>query len=97
VIDVRRNRLAHVAALSLCVLPLDGSATVRTLVYYKPGDPVLLSGARLDAAAIGGDRVTLGRFHADPPAWPWLDLPFSFVADMFFWILPRKAGTSGSE
>lgn len=95
--NMRRRRLAHVTALSLCVLLLGVCATVRTLVYYKPGDPVLLSGTRLDAAAIGGDRVALGRFHADPPAWPWLDLPFSFVADLFFWILPRKAATSGGE
>jgi len=25
-----------------------------------------------------------------PPAWPWLDLPFSFVADLFFLVLPRN-------
>jgi len=70
---------------------------VRTLVDYQPGDPVFMSGTRLDAAAIRGDRVKLDRFHAQPPASPWLDLPFSFVADLFFRVLPRKAATSGSQ
>ena len=31
-----------------------------------------------------------------PPTWPWIDLPFSFVADLFFWILPRTTGALGN-
>ena len=94
---MRRTRLLCFAVWGACVMPMSGCATVRRLSGYQPGDPVLMSGTRLDTAAIGADRVALDRFHASPPAWPWLDLPFSFVADLFFWILPRKAATPANE
>jgi hypothetical protein len=41
-------------------------------------------GAELDLAAIRNDPVALKQFRSTPPAWPWLDLPFSFSADLFF-------------
>lgn len=66
---------------------------MRTLNEYRPGDPVFMSGARLDVAAIRNDRIYLSRLHVQPPAWPWLDLPFSFTADLFFWMLPRTPGS----
>jgi len=78
----------------LCAALLCGCATVRTLTEYQSGDPVFMSGTRLDVAAIAGDRLVLNKFHATPPAWPWLDLPFSFVADFFFWMLPHTATAS---
>jgi uncharacterized protein YceK len=85
----------------LCAALLCGCATVRTLTEYQSGDPVFMSGTRLDVAAIAGDRPALNKFHATPPAWPWLDLPFSFVADFFFWMLPHAAtaapGTPGTK
>lgn len=68
---------------------LGGCATVRTLTDYHPGEPIFFSGTRLDLAAIRRDQVALHRVHAAPPAWPLLDLPFSFTADLFFWMLPR--------
>jgi len=77
---------------SLCVVLVSGCATVRTLTDYQPGDPVFMSGTRLDVAAIADNRLGLKQFHSKPPDWPWLDLPFSFVADLFFWMLPRTAG-----
>jgi uncharacterized protein YceK len=83
-------------AWSLCVAIASGCATVRTLTEYQPGDPVFMSGTRLDVAAIAGDKLALKKFHATPPAWPWLDLPFSFVADLFFWILPRTPAPPGA-
>jgi len=76
---------------------MSGCATVRRLSGYQPGR----SGAHERHAPRyrrhRADRVALDRFHASPPAWPWLDLPFSFVADLFFWILPRKAATPANE
>jgi len=88
-------------ALVVCLLLVGGCATVRTLTEYQPGDPVFMSGVRLDVAAINNDRRALGRLRARPPAWPWVDLPFSFVADLFFWMAPRtpapRPGTPGSE
>jgi uncharacterized protein YceK len=84
-------RRVHWLVWSLCVALLCSCATVRTLTDYQPGDPVFMSGARLDVAAINRDKLALGRLRAKPPAWPWLDLPFSFVADLFFWMLPHTA------
>jgi hypothetical protein len=51
-----------------------------------------MSGTRFDIAVIRNDPVALKRFHSTPPAWPWLDLPFSLAADSFFWLLPRGLG-----
>jgi uncharacterized protein YceK len=78
----------------LCAALLCGCATVRTLTEYQPGDPVFMSGTRLDVAAIAGNQPALNRLQAKPPAWPWLDLPFSFVADLFFWMLPRTSASA---
>ena len=90
-------RRVHWLIWSLCAALLCGCATARTLTGYRPGDPVLMSGTRLDVAAIADDKPMLRRFHATPPAWPWLDLPFSFVADLFFLILPRNLTSPGAS
>jgi uncharacterized protein YceK len=90
----------HWLIWSLCAALLCSCATVRTLTEYRRGDPVFMSGTRLDVAAIAGDQLVLGRLQAKPPTWPWLDLPFSFVADLFFWVLPRtqtQPGAPGSS
>lgn len=71
-------------------LLLTGCASLRTLADYQPGDPVFLSGARFDVAVIRDDPVALKQFRSRPPDWPWLDLPFSCTADLFFWMLPRS-------
>ena len=98
---MRHRRLTCLLAWSLCVILVNGCATVRTLAKYQPGDPVLMSGTRLDVAAINQNKPVLGKLRAKPPAWPWLDLPFSFVADLFFWVIPRtstpRPGMPGSE
>jgi len=87
-------RLMPWIAWGVCAALVSSCATVRTLTGYQPGDPVFMSGTRLDIAAIRNDKPALGKFHANPPALPWLDLPFSFVADFFFWMLPHTAATS---
>lgn len=86
------RRLVAVIAILLAT----GCASVRTLRDYQPGDPVFLSGTRFDIAILRNDPIALKRFRSEPPAWPWLDLPFSFTADLFFWMLPRTpAGDAG--
>jgi uncharacterized protein YceK len=96
-----RARLRRLGAGIACGVLLTGCASVRSLTDYQPGDPVLFAGTRLDLAAIRQDKPALARFHARPPAWPWLDLPFSFVADLFVWLIPRTPatppGAPGSE
>jgi len=98
---MRTARFTRCLACSLCIALVSGCATVRTLTKYQPGDPVFMSGTRLDVAAISHDKAVLNRLRAKPPNWPWLDLPFSFVADFFFWIIPRtptpQPGRPGSE
>ena len=89
-------RRVHWLIWSLCAALLCGCATARTLTGYRPGDPVFMSGTRLDVAAIANDKPALKRFHATPPAWPLLDLPFSFVADLFFLELPRNLARPGA-
>lgn len=84
-------RRAQCLICCLSAALLCSCATVRTLTEYRSGDPVFMSGSRLDVAAITNDRSALNRLRAKPPAWPWLDLPFSFTADLFFWMLPRSA------
>ena len=88
-------RRVHWLIWSMCTALLCSCATLRTLTEYQSGDPVFMSGTRLDLAAIANDKLVLGRLRARPPAWPWLDLPFSFVADLFFWMLPRTAAPLG--
>jgi uncharacterized protein YceK len=98
---MRAKRLSRFLIGSLCIALVSGCATVRTLTEYQVGDPVFMSGTRLDAAAIKHDKPVLNRLRARPPNWPWLDLPFSFVADLFFWVIPRTPtplpGRPGSE
>lgn len=87
--QLRRVVLAGLMAACGAAL-LTGCASVRTLADYKPGDPVFMSGARFDVAVIRNDPIALKRFRSKPPAWPLIDLPFSFTADLFFWMLPRS-------
>lgn len=91
-----RMYLVRVAVMMVCGAVLAGCASVRTLSDYRPGDPVFMSGTRFDVALIRQDRIALKRFHSRPPAWPWIDLPFSFTADLFFWMLPRAPAAAGA-
>jgi len=87
----RRIRFVRLLAGIACGAVLAGCASVRTLSDYRTGDPVFMSGTRFDVAVIRQDAVALKQFRSRPPAWPWIDLPFSFTADLFFWLLPRTA------
>lgn len=82
--------VVQIALLGMSMVLASGCASVRTLADYKSGDPVFMSGTRFDAALITRDPIALKQFHSTPPAWPAVDLPFSFVADLFFWMLPRS-------
>ena len=93
--------LVKFVVLGLCGALASGCASVRTLADYQSGDPVFMSGTRFDVALVNKDQIALKQFHSEPPAWPAVDLPFSFVADLFFWMLPRSLnflpGSPGSE
>ena len=72
-----------------------GCATVTSLDSAGRRGPLVYSGTRLDLAALVGDEHGLRRFNTVPPAYPWLDLPFSLAADTV--ILPLTFAQAGFE
>jgi uncharacterized protein YceK len=72
-----------------------GCATVTSIDSAEHGTPLVYSGTRLDLAAVADDESGLRKFKTVPPASPWLDLPFSLIADTF--ILPLSFGVAAYE
>jgi uncharacterized protein YceK len=68
-------------AAALVIATASGCASITSVTFMSNGSPKIFSGARLDAAALAGDDLTLNRFATEPPAYPALDLPFSLVLD----------------
>jgi len=79
----------------VAALWVSGCATVASLDSAGHRGPLVYSGTRLDLAAMTGDENGLRRFKVAPPAYPWLDLPFSLMADTF--ILPFTFVKAGVE
>lgn len=77
-----RNNVAVLIA-SCVALICSGCATYRTVEKLEPGSPTFFSGTRLDYAALSGNKVAILKHHVEPPKYPLIDLPFSFVADIF--------------
>ena len=77
------KRMFAPALLVLAVALTNACATVQTMDGMTTRDsPKVMSGTRLDVTAIQGNRAALQKFDAEPPEYPWLDLPFSMVADV---------------
>ena len=74
---------------------VSGCATVTSIDSAEHGTPLVYSGTRLDLAAIADDESGLRKFKTPPPAYPWLDLPFSLAADTV--ILPLTFAKAGGE
>jgi uncharacterized protein YceK len=72
-----------------------GCATVTSIDSAEHGTPLVYSGVRLDLAAIADNESDLRKFKTVPPAYPWVDLPFSLVADTF--IFPLSFGAASYE
>ncbi|MEK7303430.1 MAG: YceK/YidQ family lipoprotein [Pseudomonadota bacterium] len=79
----------------VAALWVSGCATVTSLDSAGRRGPLVYSGTRLDLAAMVGDEHGLRRFNTVPPAYPWLDLPFSLVADTV--IFPLTFAKAGGE
>ena len=62
---------------------MTGCATVASLNDPLDGGPIVMSGARLDLAALEDRDRAEERFDAAPPRRPLLDLPFSAALDFF--------------
>jgi len=62
-------------------LSLGGCATFRTLSTLDPERPKIYSGTRLDLNVTVGDESWPRKFGLEPPRYPVIDLPFSFILD----------------
>ena len=69
---------AVVVTVMLCTV---GCASYRTISTAERGTPLVFSGTRLNVHAMLHDDHGLRKFKTEPPAYPWIDLPFSFFLD----------------
>ena len=72
-----------------------GCSTYRTVSSIGPGSPRVYSGVRLDYHTIRQNQFSLSRFEVEPPAYPWIDLPFSFMLDTV--LVPLTLGSALAE
>jgi uncharacterized protein YceK len=73
----------HVILIAaLVALSSTGCATYTTISAADARTAKVFSGTRLDAAAIAGVPAHTQKFKAPPPAYPVLDIPFSFALDV---------------
>jgi uncharacterized protein YceK len=79
----------------VAALWVSGCATVTSIDSAEHGTPLVYSGTRLNLAAIADDESGLRKFKTLPPAYPWLDMPFSLVADTF--MSPLSFGVAAYE
>jgi uncharacterized protein YceK len=80
----------HTRLISLVVITAllgTGCATLTTATHFTGESPMVYSGTRLDMRASAHDeealRVYREKYGVKPPAYPKLDLPFSFLFDTF--------------
>ena len=64
----------------LCLL-CSSCATYTSLNERAQRGPMVMSGTRMNVMAIQDRDRAEQRFHAEPPAYPVADLPFSFALD----------------
>ena len=73
---------AYTIILASLIVSASGCATYRTLDAAGANGPKFFSGTRQDMYAINNDNVGLKKFKVDPPKYPLLDLPASFILDL---------------
>lgn len=78
------------------VLGSYGCATIRTMPTMSSyGSPKVFSGVRLDYNAATENMAALGKFKAEAPSYPLVDLPFSAILDTL--ILPATFPVAAYE
>jgi uncharacterized protein YceK len=72
-----------------CIIALSGCATFNTLDTELPLNERMFvySGTRLDWVAITKNHPALKKIKVEPPQYPLVDLPISFILDSFFFPL----------
>lgn len=85
---VKNRRFLSIFAVLL--LLITGCATARTVTHFSEGSPLIYSGARLDIHAISKNERVLQmykeKYGVEPPGYPKLDIPFSFLLDTLVFI-----------
>jgi len=81
--------------ISSISLTSSGCATYRTINDAQINSPKIFSGTRLNLHAINKNHVALKKFKVEPPKYPLLDLPGSFVLDIV--ISPLTMGLTAYE
>lgn len=76
----------------IILVSLSGCATLSSINNANPGFPIFFSGTRFDANALQSNKIALKKYRVKPPKYPLVDLPFSFVADLF--ISPLSGGAA---
>jgi uncharacterized protein YceK len=95
--EVRMRRSSFLFFLLInifIVLGLNGCATIRTvpdLASY--GSPKVYSGTRLDYCAATKNQAGLGKFKAEAPRYPLIDIPFSVLLDTVLLLVTLPAAT----
>jgi uncharacterized protein YceK len=73
------------SAILILVLLSQGCASLTTAAHFTRDSPKAYSGTRLDLHASAHNEKMLGlykdRYGVEPPPYPKLDLPFSFLFD----------------
>jgi uncharacterized protein YceK len=84
------NNRRLLSVLAVLLLLTTSCATARTVTHFSEGSPLIYSGARLDVHAISKDERVLQmykeKYGIEPPGYPKLDLPFSFLLDTLVFI-----------
>jgi uncharacterized protein YceK len=70
-----------VLVATLVVMGIPGCATFKSLDASIPGGPKIYSETRLDISALTGNKTSIRKFKTEAPAYPLLNLPFSFAFD----------------
>ncbi|MEJ2553155.1 MAG: YceK/YidQ family lipoprotein [Gammaproteobacteria bacterium] len=76
------RNLAYTIILAGLFVTTGGCATYRTLDAAGADGPKFFSGTRLDVNSINKDKAGLKKFKVDPPKYPLLDVPPSFMLDL---------------
>ncbi|MFK7858651.1 MAG: YceK/YidQ family lipoprotein [Granulosicoccus sp.] len=77
------NRSSILLLLLALLFSLSGCATISTLSQpVHERKPLLMSGVRLNLAALNNETAVSQRYGVSPPTYPLLDLPFSATFDI---------------
>ena len=85
------HRVCIKLSVIFVLLAMQACASVKTVNNYDKNSPKVYSGVRLDVAGIKKENTV--KYNTDAPIYPWLDLPFSFVADTL--LLPVSFSAAG--